>query len=160
MLTKGWLMAGKIDFPKLNLELLESFDNFMEALGLDGEHRGNEFVAFNPKRNDHELGSFSINVNTGVWADFAEDDDDAKGGDLISLVAYLKEVSQVDAAKMVIASMNSSDDDQGTQEPSTHVAVASPSTTSSKDHRPQKRQNTDSGTLYPAPANAPTPIQN
>lgn len=153
-------MAGKIDFPKLNLELLESFDNFMEALGLDGEHRGNEFVAFNPKRNDHELGSFSINVNTGVWADFAEDDDDAKGGDLISLVAYLKEVSQVDAAKMVIASMNSSDDDQGTQEPSTHVAVASPSTTSSKDHRPQKRQNTDSGTLYPAPANAPTPIQN
>lgn len=153
-------MAGKIDFPKLNLKLLESFDNFMVALGLDGEHRGNEFVAFNPKRNDRGLGSFSINVDTGVWADFAGDSDDAKGGDLISLAAYLYDVSQVNAAKMVIESMTGSGDDQRTQEQSTHVAVASPSRASSKDVRPQKRQNSTSGTLiYPAPADAPDPIQ-
>jgi hypothetical protein len=35
---------------------------------------------------DQNPGSFSINVRTGRWADFATGD---KGGDVISLAAYL-----------------------------------------------------------------------
>ncbi|WP_297845296.1 DUF927 domain-containing protein [Pseudomonas sp.] len=152
-------MAGKkIDFQKLNLKLIELFDDLMTGLGLNGELRGNEFVAFNPKRNDSELGSFSINATTGVWADFAEDDN-AKGGDLISLVAYLKDVPQVKAANMLIASMKRPDE-QRAQPLTTPTASASPSTSNTANRRPQRRQNTDPGTLlYPAPAGAPDPIQ-
>lgn len=55
----------------------------------DGELRGREWVALNPMRNDGELGSFSINTESGVWADFAEVE---TGGDLIALVKYLEDL--------------------------------------------------------------------
>lgn len=86
-----------IDFNVINKRALEHFDDVMDWLGLEGEYRGREFVALNPTRNDHELGSFSINQDTGRWADFTEDD--AKGGDIASLVAYLKGIEQVPAAR-------------------------------------------------------------
>ncbi len=54
----------------------------------DGELQGREYVPCNPLRYDAEPGSFKINTETGVWADFATDD---SGGDLISLVAYIDE---------------------------------------------------------------------
>jgi hypothetical protein len=43
------------------------------------------------------LGSFKINRYNGRWADFATGD---KGGDPISLVAYLADISQGGAARM------------------------------------------------------------
>jgi hypothetical protein len=46
--------------------------------------------AVNPRRVDRHPGSFRINLASGKWADFAVD---AKGGDLISLVAYLKDIA-------------------------------------------------------------------
>lgn len=52
----------------------------------DGQRRGGEWVARNPNRNDQTLGSFSINLRTGAWSDFATND---RGGDLVSLWAYL-----------------------------------------------------------------------
>ena len=52
----------------------------------DGRIEGNEYVARNPRRSDRRLGSFKINLRTGRWADFAFD---ARGGDPISLAAYL-----------------------------------------------------------------------
>ena len=52
----------------------------------DGKNNGHEYQALNPTRNDSRLGNFSINTSTGQWADFATDD---KGGDIISLIAYL-----------------------------------------------------------------------
>jgi hypothetical protein len=61
----------------------------------DGVIRGAEFVALNPPRKDKKLGSFKINLRTGRWADWAAD---AKGGDVISLVAYLYQRSQIEAA--------------------------------------------------------------
>ena len=61
----------------------------------DGRVRAGEFVARNPKRSDRRPGSFSINLGTGAWADFATGD---KGGDLISLAAYLFDLSQAQAA--------------------------------------------------------------
>ncbi|NOC47744.1 hypothetical protein GS605_20870, partial [Ruegeria sp. HKCCD7559] len=41
-------------------------------------------------------GSFRINLDSGLWADFATDD---KGGDAISLFAYLNGVQQGQAAR-------------------------------------------------------------
>ena len=44
------------------------------------------------------LGSFKVNRYNGRWADFATGD---KGGDPISLVAYLGNVSQGEAARLL-----------------------------------------------------------
>ncbi|MCG6869541.1 MAG: hypothetical protein LJE91_12695 [Gammaproteobacteria bacterium] len=62
----------------------------------DGRRQGNEWVARNPRRDDRRPGSFSVNVVTGRWADFANGD---RGGDPISLAAYLHDISQSDAAR-------------------------------------------------------------
>jgi hypothetical protein len=61
----------------------------------DGRREGHEWVARNPTRNDHKLGSFKINLKTGRWADFAAG---ADGGDLISLAGYLYRLSNCEAA--------------------------------------------------------------
>jgi putative DNA primase/helicase len=52
----------------------------------DGKRQGPEWLARNPTRHDDKPGSFSVNTTTGAWADFATGD---KGGDMVSLVAYL-----------------------------------------------------------------------
>src|SRR3979411_836066 len=61
----------------------------------DGRREGHEWVARNPTRSDRTLGSFKINLRTGHWADFATGD---KGGDGLSLAAYLHGLSQPRAA--------------------------------------------------------------
>ena len=61
------------------------------------KRNGREYVALNPTRpGDTNPGSFSINLQTGRWADFASGD---RGGDPISLAAYLHGKSQVEAAR-------------------------------------------------------------
>ena len=62
----------------------------------EGRVRSGEYLVRNPKRADGRPGSFSINVRTGLWADFATGD---SGGDLISLAAYLFDLRQADAAR-------------------------------------------------------------
>lgn len=61
----------------------------------EGKRQGREYLARNPRRTDHKPGSFSVNLDTGAWADFASGD---KGGDLVSLVAYLDGTRQGPAA--------------------------------------------------------------
>ncbi len=53
----------------------------------DGQRKGEEYWPTNPVRRDRKPGSFSINLTTGVWHDFASGDG---GGDLVSLLAYLQ----------------------------------------------------------------------
>lgn len=60
-----------------------------------GRLSGQEYQAINPRRVDHALGSFSINVRTGRWCDFATGD---RGGDPVSLYAFLHGLSQKQAA--------------------------------------------------------------
>ena len=60
-----------------------------------GRREGREYVARNPKRPDRRPGSFKVNLETGRWADFATGD---KGGNPISLAAYLFDLSQGEAA--------------------------------------------------------------
>ena len=57
---------------------------------------GANLVMLNPTRADKHLGSFCINTQTGVWAEFATDD---RGGDIISLYAYVHGLTQIDAAR-------------------------------------------------------------
>lgn len=54
---------------------------------LEGEKRGEEYVAINPLRSDNAIGSFSVNLTSGVWKDFAVDD--FAGPDLVSLYMAL-----------------------------------------------------------------------
>lgn len=63
-----------------------------------GRRQAGEWVVRNPRRLDRHAGSFSVNLRTGVWGDFATDD---RGGDMISLAAYLYGLNQADAAVRV-----------------------------------------------------------
>ena len=64
----------------------------------DGTRKGTEYWPTNPVRGDRQPGSFSISTTTGTWHDFASGD---KGGDLVSLLAYLRDCRQTDAARMI-----------------------------------------------------------
>ena len=85
-----------IDFRAINAQALINFLAVLHRLLPSGRPEGHEYVALNPKRADRRFGSFKINLTTGRWADFASGD---RGGDPISLVAFLFDVSQVDAAR-------------------------------------------------------------
>lgn len=65
-----------------------------------GKREGHEYLPLNPKRSDSKPGSFSINLSTGEWGDFACG---AKGKDLVSLVAYLENEPQGKAATRLAA---------------------------------------------------------
>jgi hypothetical protein len=64
----------------------------------DGRREGVEWVCRNPTRDDRRRGSFKVNCVTGKWGDFAAGD---RGGDLVSLAAYLFKLSQAEAALKV-----------------------------------------------------------
>ena len=73
--------------------------NFIRNLLTNGRLEANEFVALNPTRLDKRLGSFRINTISGRWADFATND---RGGDLISLYAYIHRISNYKAACEIV----------------------------------------------------------
>ena len=85
-----------IDFAMINQAALALLPTLLRRWLPDGCIRGHEYVARNPRRTDRHPGSFLINLNTGRWADFACD---AKGGDVISLAAYLCQSRQIEAAR-------------------------------------------------------------
>lgn len=91
-------MRRLIDFSEIHRVALANFPLVIARILPGGKCVGSEIVALNPKRCDKQLGSFKINRYTGRWADFATGD---KGGDLVSLVAYLADVSQGEAARLL-----------------------------------------------------------
>lgn len=94
------LSTNRIDFAKLNELALACLEEILtDSLGLDVKIQGSEILMLNPRRQDYAYGSFSINSETGLWADFA--DDDAKGGDVVSLAAYILAIGQVEAAQLL-----------------------------------------------------------
>lgn len=96
----------RINYSAINMAALAS-PTILKRLLPDGRLRGTEYFSLNPKRHDRSLGSFKINVSTGKWGDFATDD---TGGDLISLVAYLKGLRQSDAARLLARMLGSNND--------------------------------------------------
>jgi len=91
-------MKGSIDFDAINRAALASLPAVLARILPGGKRVGAEIVTLNPRRADRRLGSFKVNRYNGRWADFATDD---KGGDPISLVAYLADVSQAEAARLL-----------------------------------------------------------
>lgn len=72
----------------------------------DGHLEGDEFVARNPTRHDRHKGSFKVNVETGLWADFATGD---AGCGPISLAAYLFDLDLAEAAQWLADMLEASD---------------------------------------------------
>jgi CHC2 zinc finger len=84
-----------VDFGVVNAAARANLPAVLERIMPNGRRERREYMALNPRRADRHLGSFQVNIQTGKWADFATGD---KGGDPISLVAYVENVSQFDAA--------------------------------------------------------------
>jgi len=91
-------VKGSLDFAAINQAALVAFPAVLNRLLPGGKTIGRELVALNPRRADRKLGSFKINRFNGRWCDFATGD---RGGDPVSLVAYLADVSQCDAARLL-----------------------------------------------------------
>lgn len=90
-----------IDFAAIAREAIPALPAMLARLLPDGRVIGREFVALNPRRSDRRPGSFKVRVagaRAGAWSDFATGD---KGGDIISLVAYVENVRQDQAALLV-----------------------------------------------------------
>ncbi len=92
-----------LDFPRIAAAARHSALSVCQQLLPSGRRYGNEYVALNPRRADTKPGSFKIAVSgqrAGCWSDFATGD---SGGDLISLVAYLYDLRQGEAARRLAA---------------------------------------------------------
>jgi hypothetical protein len=87
-----------VDFESINRAALAVLPAILRRLLPDGRIIGGEYVALNPTRSDRRPGSFKINLRTGRWSDFATGD---KGGDPVSLCAYVEGVSQGEAARLL-----------------------------------------------------------
>ncbi len=93
-------MSGPINFKTINAAALARWPEVLQRWLPNGRIEGREYVARNPTRADRRPGSFKINLNTGRWSDFATGD---KGGDPISLAAYLAGCGQAEAARELAA---------------------------------------------------------
>lgn len=88
----------RFDFGAVNRAALPALPAILRRLAPGGKIIGAEYVGKNPTRTDRHAGSFKVNLRTGKWADFACD---ARGGDPVSLVAYLESVNQGKAAQLL-----------------------------------------------------------
>jgi hypothetical protein len=97
----GYHDRSKVDFTTIAREATRVLVAVLTRVLPGGRVIGQEYVALNPQRADRHPGSFKVRVaggRTGAWADFATGD---KGGDVISLVAYLERIRQDEAARLV-----------------------------------------------------------
>lgn len=86
-----------VDFDAINAAALACLPAIVQRWLPDGRREGREWSARNPRRVDRRLGSFKVNLKTSRWADFALPD--VRGGDPVSLAAYLQGCSQSEAAR-------------------------------------------------------------
>lgn len=87
-----------VDFERIARAALARAPDILSRWLPDGRNVGREYLARNPRRADHKPGSFSVNLDTGLWCDFATGD---RGRDLIALAAYLGNIDQRTAALRV-----------------------------------------------------------
>ena len=87
-----------INFRRVAEEAAAHAQSILERWLSDGRREGGEWTARNPKRADARLGSFKVNLRTGLWCDFATGD---RGRDLIALAAFLFDLPQDEAARRV-----------------------------------------------------------
>jgi hypothetical protein len=85
-----------IPFGPINDAAMGSLLALLNRFAPGGTVRAGEWEGRNPRRADRKPGSFKVNVRTGRWSDFATGD---KGGDPVSLVAYLTGLPMGEAAR-------------------------------------------------------------
>jgi hypothetical protein len=88
-----------LNFDAVNRAAIAALPAILARLVPGGRIMSSEYIALNPCRADRRPGSFKVRVfgsGAGRWADFATGD---RGGDPVSLCAYLEGVSQPEAAR-------------------------------------------------------------
>lgn len=88
-------MTRRVAFARVNKAALSNAEAVVRGLLPDGRREGQEWVARNPLREDRRPGSFKVSLSKGAWGDFATGD---RGGDLVSLAAFVTGLGQRDAA--------------------------------------------------------------
>ncbi|WP_444465058.1 hypothetical protein [Rhodobacter capsulatus] len=83
---------------RVNAVALPRLESLCQTWLPNGRREGREYVALNPMRQDRHLGSFRINLQNGLWADFATPD---RGRDPVALYAYLHGLRQFEAARQL-----------------------------------------------------------
>jgi hypothetical protein len=86
-----------VSFEYVNAAALCALPSLLQRWLPGGRTEGAEYVVLNPRRSDQHLGSFRVNLRTDRWADFAIAG--ARGGDVVSLAAYLSNIGQLEAAE-------------------------------------------------------------
>ena len=66
------MSLSRIDFVVVARVALAQIESLLGRWLPDGRRAGHEFQALNPRRNDRSVGSFSVNLTTGAWGDFAD----------------------------------------------------------------------------------------
>lgn len=146
-----------MDFRRVADAALASLESLLLEWLPGGHREGHEFKALNPTRADSREGSFSINLNSGAWADFATGD---KGGDAISLYAYLQGVEQLAAAKYLAEKLNIRGADSADTPGGTRTDAPSKSSAGGESDAPAGApglrvvSRTDWEPIVPAPAGA------
>lgn len=85
------VVVRRVDFASVNAAALARADAVVQGLLPGGRRVGTEWVALNPTRADHTIGSLKVSLTKGLWSDFATGD---SGGDLVSLAAYVAGLPQ------------------------------------------------------------------
>ena len=88
--------SGRVDFDRINAEALVSLEAVCRRLLPNGD--GARVTNMSRSIRVAAIATwdrFKINLKSGVWADFASGD---KGGDPVSLVAFIEDCKQGEAA--------------------------------------------------------------
>ena len=93
-----------LNFEGINREALAQAELILAWMLPGGRISGWRYYALNPRREDRHLGSFSVDLQKGVWCDFALSN--VSGRDLISLGAYIWNCRQGEAAARIAHHMN------------------------------------------------------
>ena len=139
-------MMSLVDFEGINRAALRNGRSFLKDFIPGGTFRSRDYVVRNPTRDDKNPGSFKINYKTGVWKDFASGEG---GSDLISLVAYVRGISQGEAARELAAKLGVLPYKADAAGPSKHC--------SSNAESGAGANVTDNELVVPVPADAPPP---
>lgn len=95
--------AGSLPFQEIAARARVVLPTLLRGWLPDGRQRGRYWLgARNPTRADRKPGSFVVELRLGWWRDYATGD---KGGDPISLYAYLFGLSQGQAARELAAEL-------------------------------------------------------
>lgn len=151
--TEFDLIQERVDFEEVKQLSLDNAEELVELWFPEGEQRGDNFVMRNPHRDDANLGSFSVNVKTGPFADFATDD--VRGSNFIDLAAFRFKLRPYAAARGILHQLGKIED------PTAAFPDVKPLGKATTGNRNKMQKAADDeepgGPFWPVPANAPEP---